>query len=277
MTGQGDVAVVGLGLMGASFALALHRVRPELRLLGIDRDPATVHRAVDRGIVTAGGDDVDLARAADLVVVAVPMSAMREVLGGLAGHHGVVTDMASVKAPVMALAASVGLALIGGHPMCGRELSGIDAADPDIFQSAPWVLTRAEARLEDLIRAVGARPLVMDPVEHDRLVAGISHAAFTVSVAYMRAMAGAPDWQRMSELAAGGFRDMTRLAVGDPEMYSELARINRVALVERLDLILQELTRLKRHLEHDDPRLVELFEEARAARNRWSENRDRQG
>ena len=271
------MAVVGLGLMGASFALALHRVRPELRLLGIDRDPATVHRAVDRGIVTAGGDDVDLARAADLVVVAVPMSAMREVLGGLAGHHGVVTDMASVKAPVMALAASVGLALIGGHPMCGRELSGIDAADPDIFQSAPWVLTRAEARLEDLIRAVGARPLVMDPVEHDRLVAGISHAAFTVSVAYMRAMAGAPDWQRMSELAAGGFRDMTRLAVGDPEMYSELARINRVALVERLDLILQELTRLKRHLEHDDPRLVELFEEARAARNRWSENRDRQG
>ena len=273
----GDVAVVGLGLMGASFALALKKARPDLRLLGVDRDPGTLHKAVDRGIVAAASDDLSLARAATVVVVAVPMAGMREVLGGLAGHRGVITDMAGVKVPVMAVAASCRIDLVGGHPMCGRETSGLEGADPSIFTAAPWVLTRAEPAIEELVRAVGARPLVMDPAEHDRLVAGISHAAFTVSVAYMRAMAGAADWPQMAELASSGFRDMTRLAAGDPEMYSALARINRGALVARLDLILEELTRVKRHLEHDDPRLVELFEEAKNARERWSESRARQG
>ena len=275
-----QVAVVGLGLMGASFAAALKKARPELRLLGVDRDEAVLQKALARGHVDAASPDLELALAADAVFVAVPLRAMAEVLAGLAGHSGTVTDMASVKGPVMELARGVGLDLVGGHPMCGRELGGIDSADPSIFENATWVLTRRDEAVEELVKAVGAHPLELEPELHDRLVAGISHAAFAVSVAYTLAMTGSPDWPRMAELAAGGFRDTSRLASQDPAMYAELALTNREALIERIDDVAEQLARLRRHLERNDARLVELMEEAKTARDRWlkeRENRARQG
>jgi prephenate dehydrogenase len=102
------------------------------------------------------------------------------------------------------------------------------------------------------------------------VVAGVSHAAFLLSVGYVLALSRHPNWPEASRLAAGGFRDMSRLAAGDPELYAGVARTNRVNLLEQLDAISAELSRLRRHLEADDPRLVELFEEARAVRERWA-------
>jgi prephenate dehydrogenase len=265
----GTVAVVGLGLMGGSFALALKRARPETVIVGVDRDQLTLRRALDRGVITIGGPDLAAARPADVVVLAVPVLAMHELLEQLKGSTGLVTDMASTKSEVMEWAAGAGVDLVGGHPMCGREASGLEAADADLFQGAPWVLTRAEPRLEELIEAVGARPLVMDAETHDRLVAGVSHAAFLVSAAYMLSLAGSPDWPEAGSLAASGFRDMTRLAAGDPEMYAGIARTNRAHIAEALDRFEASLARLRRHLDRDDPRLAELFEEARSARRRW--------
>ena len=146
-----------------------------------------------------------------------------------------------------------------------------------MFKDAPWVLTRSEPVLVDLIEAVGAHPIVMDAETHDRLVAGVSHAAFLLSVGYVLALSRRSDWPEASKLAAGGFRDMSRLAAGDPQLYAGVARTNRAHLVEQLDAITAELARLRRHLEADDPRLVELFEEAQAVRERWSRARDRDG
>ena len=154
--------------------------------------------------------------------------------------------------------------------MCGKETSGIDAADPSMFQDAAWVLTRSEPVLTDLVKSIGAHPIVMDAETHDRVVAGVSHAAFLLSVGYVLALSRRPDWPEASRLAAGGFRDMSRLAAGDPDLYAGVARTNRVNLLEQLDAISAELSRLRRHLEADDPRLVELFEEARAVRERWA-------
>ncbi|TMG47550.1 MAG: prephenate dehydrogenase [Chloroflexi bacterium] len=105
---------------------------------------------------------------------------------------------------------------------------------------------------------------------HDRLVAGVSHAAFLLSIGYVLALSRRRDWPEASRLAAGGFRDMSRLAAGDPDLYAGVARTNRENLIETLDAISAELTRLRRHLEADDPRLVELFEEARSVRERWA-------
>ena len=156
--------------------------------------------------------------------------------------------------------------------MCGKETSGIDAADASVFKDAPWVLTRSEPVLTDLIKAVGAHPVVMDAETHDRLVAGVSHAAFLLSVGYVLAMSRRNDWPEASRLAAGGFRDVSRLAGGDPELYAVVVRTNRVNLLEQLDAVSAELGRIRRHLEADDPRLVELFEEARAVRERWAKN-----
>lgn len=259
------VGIIGLGLMGSSFALALRRARPELQLLGHDSDPATLRRALAHGLV-AGGEPAD----ADVVVVAAPIPALPGVLAGLAGRRGVVTDMASTKARVMRWAAAAGVDLVGGHPMCGRELSGLDAADPDMFLGAPWVLTREEPAVAELVRAVGALPVVMDAERHDRLVAGVSHAAFLLSTAYVLALAGGADWPAMQKVAGTGFRDLSRLAGGDPELYAAIASTNREAMVEAVRAVEGTLARLRRHLEAGDGRLVELFEEARLARERWA-------
>jgi prephenate dehydrogenase len=264
--------VIGLGLMGSSFALALKEARPETVIVGADTDPTTLRKAIDRGVVASASSDASVAEMADVIVIGAPIRAMREIFGQLKGktEGRVVTDMASTKAEVMAWASAAGIDLVGGHPMCGRETSGIDAADSSVFKDAAWVLTRSEPVLAELVKAVGAHAIVMDAETHDRLVAGVSHAAFLLSVGYVLALSQRGDWPEASRLAAGGFRDMSRLAAGDPELYLGVTRTNRVNLLEQLDAISAELARLRRHLEADDPRLVELFEEARAVRERWT-------
>ena len=266
------IAVVGLGLMGSSFALAVKKARPELVLVGSDPNPITVRKAIDRDVVSTANTDMSPIELADIVVVAAPISALREVFAQVAARAPArpITDMASTKAAVVEWAAAEGIDLVGGHPMCGKEQSGIDAADPAMFEGAPWVLTRDEPQITDLVRAVGAHPVFLDPIEHDRLVAGVSHAAFLLSIGYVLALSRRADWPEASKLAAGGFRDMSRLAAGDPDLYAGVVRTNREQILEMLDGITTQLGRLYRHLEADDPRLVELFEEARAVRERWA-------
>jgi prephenate dehydrogenase len=259
------IGILGLGLIGASLALALRRSRPGATLVGGDTDAATLRRALERGVVEPGDP-----LTADVLVLAAPISELPGILAGLAGHRGVVTDVASTKARVMRWALAAGVDLVGGHPMCGRERSGIDAADAGLFEGAPWVLTRDEPAVTELVRSVGARPVFMDAERHDRLVAGVSHAAFVLSAAYVLALAGDGDWQAMQQVAGSGFRDVSRLAAGDPELYGAIASTNREALVEQVRAVEAALARLRRHLEAGDARLVELFEEARRARERWA-------
>src|SRR6266566_286462 len=222
--------------MGASFAMALKKASPDMTMVGYDHDPLTARKAMDRGIASAADTNLAVIDIADVIVVAVPILAMRDVFTSLRPRveGKVVTDMASTKATVMEWAAAAGIDLVGGHPMCGREAAGIDAA------------------------------------EHDRLVAGVSHAALLLSVGYVLALSGRADWPDAAHVAAGGFRDMSRLAAGDPELSAGITRTNRDNLLEQLDGISHSLSRLRRHLEADDGRLVELFEEARAVRERWS-------
>jgi prephenate dehydrogenase len=258
--------------MGSSFAMALKEARPDVVVVGSDTDSRTLRKALDRGIVASASADSSVAGIADVVVIGVPIKTMRHVFTQLSGRTQgkVVTDMASTKASVMEWATAAGIDLVGGHPMCGKEKAGIDAADASVFKGAPWVLTHEEPVLVDLIEAVGAHPIVMDAESHDRLVAGVSHAAFLLSVGYVLALSRRKDWPEASRLAAGGFRDMSRLSAGDPQLYAGVARTNRANLIEQLDLVAAELARLRRHLEADDPRLVELFEEAHAVRERWA-------
>jgi prephenate dehydrogenase len=260
--------------MGSSFALALQGKGHTI--VGSDRDPAVVRKAVDRRIVEVAHSDLSMVDIADVVVIAAPVRAMRDVLKRLAGKTAakVVTDMASTKGVVMEWAAASGVDLVGGHPMCGKEASGIDAADPAIFNGAPWIITRHDPKVVELIESVGSHPIVMSAVTHDRLVAGVSHSAFLLSIGYVLALSHQSDWTEASKVAGSGFRDMSRLAAGDPELYAGIAETNRQNMVAMLDVISAELARLRRHLEADDPRLVELFEEARSVRERWArENR----
>lgn len=270
------IGIVGLGLMGSSFALALASARPESTIVGFDRDAGTVRKAMDRGVASVAGTDLDVIDMADVVVVALPILAMRDVLGSLRSHvtGKVVTDMASTKSSVMEWAGEAGIDLVGGHPMCGREAAGIDAADADLFKGAPWILTRSDPTVIDLVEAVGAHLLVMDAATHDRLVAGVSHAALLLSVGYVLALSERSDWADASKVAASGFRDVSRLAGGDPVLSAGISRTNRENLLQQLDAISKSLARLRRHLEADDPRLIELFEEARSVRDRWANGRN---
>jgi len=204
------VAVVGLGLMGSSFALALKQARADTVIVGSDTNSRTLRKALDRGIVESASADTSVVDMAEVIVIGAPIRAIRDVFAQLAGRTQgkVVTDMASTKVGVMEWASSAGIDLVGGHPMCGKEQSGIDAADASVFKDAPWVLTRSDPMLEDLIEAVGAHPIVMDAETHDRLVAGVSHAAFLLSVGYVLALSRRSDWPEASLLAAGGFRDL---------------------------------------------------------------------
>jgi prephenate dehydrogenase len=259
------VGILGLGLMGSSLALALRRARSDLSLVGGDPDAVTMRRARALDLLDEGDP-----READVLVLAVPIAAMPEVLTGLDGRAGIVTDLASTKARVMRWAAAAGVDLVGGHPMCGREQAGIDAADPDIFQGAPWVLTRDEPAVTDLVRAVGSSPVFLDAERHDRLVAGVSHSAFVLSAAYVLALAGDADWEAMQRVAGTGFRDVSRLAAGDPGLYAAIVSTNREHIAEALRGVEAALARMRRHLEAGDGRLVELFEEARVTRERWA-------
>lgn len=257
------LGIVGLGLIGASLAEALRRTRPELEIVGVDSNPETMAKALERGIIREPGIE-----GASMIVLAVPPPAMRHLMLNLP-RNVLVTDVASTKAEVMVWAAEAGLDFVGGHPMCGREAFGIDAADPDLFMGAPWVLTHVDSRVEDVVHAAGAHVVVMDAERHDRLVAAVSHAGMALAAAYMLAVAGSKDWPDMSRLAAGGFRDMTRLASGSPEMYAGIALTNGENLAAWLKRVETQLARLRRHVEAGDRRVVEVFEEAREKREQW--------
>jgi len=265
------IAVVGLGLMGASLAMALQEKGHVV--VGSDTDQRTLQKALTRGIVSSAAQNLEIVDIADVVVVGVPILAMHATLSDLKGHVDgkVVTDMASTKVAVMGWAEDAGLALVGGHPMCGREASGIDAADAALFRGAPWILTEERPEVAGLVQDAGAHPIVMSAQDHDRLVAGVSHAAFLLSVAYVLSLSRRADWPEAASVAGSGFRDMSRLAGGDPEMYAGVSATNRENLIAQLDEISATLTRLRRHLEAGDSRLIELFEEAKRVRDRWAQ------
>jgi prephenate dehydrogenase len=259
------VAIVGLGLIGGSLALALRERRAGWERIGHEVDPAVLKRAVDQGIVAAG-DPHD----ADLVVLATPIPALPDLFAAYAGHRGVVTDVASTKETVLSWAHDAGLDLVGGHPMTGREQSGLAAADAGLFCGAPWALTRDDPLVLEMALAVGARPVVLDAARHDQLVAGVSHAAFAVSAAYVLALAGDDAWPEMAALAGPGYRDLSRLAGGDVELHAAIAATNRPALLRRLREVEASLARLHAHLEAGGDGMTRLLAEAKRVRDAWA-------
>ena len=283
------VAIAGLGLMGGSLGLALRgHVQ---RVIGIARRAETVQQALEIGAIDAGYTTLDEGAAeADIVVLATPVSvilAQIDELGRLARQGRlrdgvVVTDMGSTKAQICdaleRLPASV--QPIGAHPMCGKETSGLEVAEATLYQGAPFVLCplprtapQTATLAKSLAEAVGARPLEIDPVRHDRLAAAISHVPYLASLA---AFATANDVARRDpmvwRLAASGFRSTTRLAGSDDQMMADILLSNREAVLEQLDHLQAHLARLAALLTTQDAaRLRELAAVARTERNRFLE------
>ena len=245
-------AVVGTGLIGGSVGLAL-RARG-WHVTGTDLDPARARRALELGTVDALGDDPD----AEVTFVAVPVGAVPEVARRALTGGGIVTDVGSVKAPVVAAVDHP--RFVGGHPMAGSEELGVDGSRADLFDGATWVLTPglssdpvAHAEVHALVRSFGAEVLTLDPEQHDELVATVSHVPHLTAASLMGLAAGrARSQSALLRLAAGGFRDMTRIAAGDPTMWLDICRDNRDAILEVLDELTDSLGEMRAIVEHGD-------------------------
>ncbi len=249
------VAVIGLGLIGGSLALRLRAVGA--RVVGVDVDPAALALAQQRGAIDAGSQDLEATSGADLVIVATPLEQIAQVAIAASRRmrtQAVLIDVGSVKAPVVAAvhAALPGsVRFVGGHPMAGSEAQGMAAADAALLDGRPFVLTPtartapdAVATMQEVVTRIGMRPVILDPVQHDELVAQVSHLPYLVSLALLRAVA-----DDAKTIGGPAMADMTRVAHSPSAMWAEICRSNREAILRALARYEAELGRLRRGLE----------------------------
>src|SRR6266540_6603863 len=264
----GRAVVVGTGLIGGSLGMGLRRLG--WHVTGRDLDAERASQALKLGALDAVGYDPD----ATVTFVATPVRAVaREALQALAAGPGLVTDVGSVKSPIVDAVADP--RFVGGHPMAGSEQDGVEGATPDLFEGATWVLTptsdtdaTAYAQVRQLVSALGADVLALPPDHHDELVAVISHVPHLTAATLMRLASGRGEEHRaLLRLAAGGFRDMTRIAGGSSAIWPDICGENQVAIVDVLDELLAALQEMRDVVaEGDRAALLDVLEEARAAR-----------
>ena len=275
------VAIVGVGLIGGSFALALKAAGLCGRVTGIGRGAANLQAAKERGIIDAVAQD---AADADLIFVATPVAQIPAVLGALAPRlkpGAIVTDAGSTKRDVVAAArAALGAKIaqfVPAHPIAGAERSGAAAASAELFKGRRVVLAplaenpaASVQAVEDAWRACGARVSRMSAEEHDAVFAAVSHLPHLLAYALVHEFAGRANSAQLFGFAAGGFRDFTRIASSHPEMWRDICVANRGPLLAELDRYAEKLRRLRPLIERGDGAALErLFAEARAARERW--------
>lgn len=268
MTSEPAAVVVGTGLIGGSVGLALRAAG--WRVTGIEPNPERAEMAADIGAV----DDLGRPGPCDLAVIATPPAEVAPMARRLLdAGAAVVTDVAGVKAPIAAAVDHP--AFVGGHPMAGNEQDGLHGAAVDLFRDAVWVLTPTErtddaalARVRQVVTGFGAQVIALSPERHDRLVAVVSHVPHLAAATLMRlADSRASEHRALLRLAAGGFRDMTRVAAGHPAIWPDVCVGNRDAIAEVLDDLVAELSRLRDQVAAGDrDGLLARLEAARRAR-----------
>lgn len=278
------VTIIGLGLIGGSLGLALKRAKgANVEIVGYTRTPHSAAKALQRGAVDRTVDSLAFAVAeSQLVIIATPVMTIKEILSHIARvlpNNCVVTDVGSTKRLVMRWAEEYlpsTVSFIGGHPMAGKETSGIDSADANLFNGCTYCLIPAPAATDDAVHSVsemveliGAKALFIDAADHDRFVAGISHLPLLLSAALISVTANSPSWGEMSRLAATGFGDVSRLASGDPIMSHDICLTNRETIVSWLDSYIDQLKEYQRLVTEGGEELREAFLQAKKARDRW--------
>lgn len=278
------LAVVGVGLIGGSFAAALRRAGQVGRVLGVGRSASSLARAVELGLIDEAVSAEDAAARADLVLLSTPVGGLKNVLSRMLPHLGagtVVTDAGSTKAEVVdaareALGERVGC-FVPGHPIAGAERTGPEAADAKLYAGRTVILTplaENSAASISLVRrawqACGSSVIDMDAGAHDRVLASVSHLPHLLSSAYMEQVATAADARTRLDLAGSGFRDFTRIAAGSPEMWRDIFLSNRDAMLAELADVRAVLDRAERAIaDGDDAALLALLDTAAQARRNW--------
>lgn len=268
-----NAALIGTGLIGGTIGLALRERGLVEKVTCYDREPETGAEAVARGAADAVAGSASAAvNNADLIILAVPVLSTLDILKEIlpfVKKDALITDVGSTKGSIMAaveqfLPASV--SYIGGHPMAGSEESGIRGADPALLENAIYVITPGPAtpakivdKLTNLIEEIGAQPLKLDPLSHDRIVAMVSHLPHITAAALVQSVAGVGDMELIRTLAAGGFRDSTRIALGSPEVWRDICISNRWALLTALKTFKQSLDSIEKYLTEPNANAVEEY------------------
>ncbi|WP_273090853.1 prephenate dehydrogenase/arogenate dehydrogenase family protein [Cryptobacterium curtum] len=281
------VAIVGLGLIGSSLAAALRNLSNTVRILGVDVDEQTRTEALRRGWIdqaaTGCADEAFesfVRSVCDLVVLAVPASGARPYLEALDrwDFEGIITDTASTKERICRDADEVlhhSERFIPGHPMAGSEVNGIAGARADLFEGAHWILCPNErtpgefyTALHDLLTGLSARVISLPREEHDRSIALVSHVPHMVASSLVQLVAGhADNQQALFRLAAGGFKDSTRIAAGSPDLWCGIAFDNRDEIARGLDEIRSIIGQFQEALmAGDKKRMLDLLDAAAQAR-----------
>jgi len=277
------VAIIGLGLIGGSIGLALQKAKGAQQVVGYDLGKGVSDRARKVGAIDQAYHALaDTVRGAELVILATPVGAMRALLQNIAPAltpGAVVTDVASTKAQVISWAEEFlpsSVFFVGGHPMAGKEVSGVEAADASIFKNRIYCLTptprtnpAAINKVSIFVEVIGARARFLEPAEHDGQVAGVSHLPFLASIALVNTVTEGGAWGDASLLAANGFRDISRLAAGSPEMYRDICLTNSEAIARWLDEYIATLRSLRERVASHDKDLSETFARAQQERQRW--------
>jgi prephenate dehydrogenase len=278
------VCIVGVGLIGGSFGMAVRERGLARQVIGAVRREATINAAFQRGAVDNATTDLTVAaRGADLVFMAPPVGQMVplcEQLAPLVRADAIVTDGGSTKAHIVERCTRVfgqKAYFVGGHPMAGSERTGVEASRSTLFENAIWVLTPTPStpppvvnQLIALVEALGATPLLLNAEAHDALLAVTSHLPHITAAALVHLFAAARDESEVAQqLVAGGWRDATRVAAGSAEMWRDICLDNAPAITRSLDDLIEQLETLREMLQQSNgDRLYEWFDKASIMRRK---------
>lgn len=277
------IAIIGVGLIGASFALAAKRSHSGLTIIGIDRDETSLRQAKERSAIDAIGS-IDEAASCDLILLAIPVRQTAELLTALAPRlerHSVVIDAGSTKQNVIAAArAALGNRIdqfVPCHPIAGRERHGPMAAEASLFDGKNVVVTPLPENTSSALavahaawQSVGANVIEMPADSHDQVFAAVSHLPHMLAFSLVEGLAARPNAKTLFAHAASGFRDFTRIASSSPEMWRDVALDNRDQLLRELDAYADNTKRLRELVADGNADALEAFmRRAQEARERW--------
>ena len=250
------VAIAGVGLIGGSFALALRKAGFQGRIIGVS-SPATIDKAFSLGVIDEALPLAEAASAADVVYLSQPISQIIETLKVL-DTDALITDAGSTKAVICETARKLKRGrFVGGHPMAGKESRGVEQADADLFRGRPYVLTSREPELESWIERIGARLVILDPVDHDRQVAFVSHLPQLLSTTLASVLAG------KEQVAGPAAADLTRLALSPYDIWRDIFATNAGPIDAALGAFIGKLEELRTQFR--SPEMEKAFMQAAAS------------
>ena len=279
------LCVIGVGLIGGSLCRALRQAEAVKSIVGCSRNTEQLQRALELGVIDSYETDIATAVSdADVVVVAVPVGAMQKVFAAIKGHlkpGAVLTDVGSAKGSVVLAAREAfggdEACFVPGHPIAGTEKSGVEASFAELFNDQRVILTPLEATdpmatqvVHKMWQATGAEVISLTVEHHDEVLAATSHLPHVIAYALVDTLARMHERREMFQFAAGGFRDFTRIASSDPQMWHDICLANKDALLDMIRRFSTDLADLARAIENEDSETIKTtFSRAKQARDQY--------